>query len=327
MTTIDNTLNQLNSIPKDNWNKLFDLIPRIEVSDDFGMMTGGNEIAPGTFEMPSWDGTDITLDFVKIAYELKLVIDFDWMAWAEGKTMLDNKNQDFDCLDLLSLCKLLTRIIRADKFNDGYLVGNFENGNILKILRAIKHNRDSSSNAIHPDARTTGITDIKEQFIWLAYGEVKKYAEISKMLNVDRKDITKWEKDKKDEAFLKLKDRASSIRKIFTAKKISHDFNYFKDWYLKLESNKKCAYCNITEDEISILWEQERKKNKELSNSGRGRKLELDRKQPDLEYENLNNIVYACYWCNNAKTDTFTHEEFLEVGKTISKIWKQRLAK
>ncbi len=90
-----------------------------------------------------------------------------------------------------------------------------------------------------------------------------------------------------------------------------------------METDKKCEYCKITENEINQLWEMD----DNLTKRNRGRKLGLDRKQPNLACEDLNNIVYVRYWCNNAKTDTFTHEEFLEVGKTISKIWKQRLAK
>jgi 5-methylcytosine-specific restriction endonuclease McrA len=56
----------------------------------------------------------------------------------------------------------------------------------------------------------------------------------------------------------------------------------------------------------------------------RGKKLEFDRKISDASYDDLNNIVLACYWCNNAKTDTFTHEEFKEVGKVFANIWKNR---
>ncbi len=41
-----------------------------------------------------------------------------------------------------------------------------------------------------------------------------------------------------------------------------------------------------------------------------------------LPYDQLNNVVLACYWCNNAKTDTFTYEEFKEVGKVFANIWK-----
>ncbi len=323
MATIDDSLKQLNSLSKDDWAKLFNLIPKIEETDNFGTMTGGNEIFSGTFEMPSWEGTDITREFVNIVNELKLEIDFDWMAWAEGKTMLDNKNQDFDFLDLLSLCKLLTRIIRAERFNDGYLVDNLENGNILKILKAIKRNRENNTISSNSDLPTTGLSDKQEKFIWLAYGEVKSYDEICKLLDLKRTEITEWEKDEKAEEFLKLKNDVSSIRKTYTAKKIKHDFSVYKEWYLNLEKNKRCEYCQITQVELDQLWE----KDEHLTTRNRGRKFELDRKQPNLKYEDLSNIVYACYWCNNAKTDTFTYEEFLEVGKIFSKIWKQRLAK
>ncbi len=323
MATIDDSLKQLNSLSKDDWAKLFNIIPKIEEADSFGKMAGGNEISPGTVQIPYWDWADTTKSFVKIAYELNLVLNFDWGEWPEGKAMLQNKSQDFNGIDLITLCKLLTTIIRADRFNDGYLIGRFENGTILKIIKAIKHNRESSRHTDHTEILTKGLSDLQEKFIWLAYGEGKSYSDISKQLNIDRAEITKWESDNNAEEFIKLKKDVSSIRKTYTAKKIPHDFNTYKEWYLKMETDKKCEYCKITENEINQLWE----KDENLTKRNRGRKLELDRKQPDLEYENLNNIVYACYWCNNAKTDTFTHEEFLEVGKTISKIWKQRLTK
>ena len=54
--------------------------------------------------------------------------------------------------------------------------------------------------------------------------------------------------------------------------------------------------------------------------------MEIDRKISEEKYDNFSNLTYACYWCNNAKTDTFTEEEFLIIGKSISYVWKQRLA-
>lgn len=42
----------------------------------------------------------------------------------------------------------------------------------------------------------------------------------------------------------------------------------------------------------------------------RGKRLELDHKDPFLHYDNLENIVWCCYWCNNAKSNFFTCEEF-----------------
>lgn len=35
----------------------------------------------------------------------------------------------------------------------------------------------------------------------------------------------------------------------------------------------------------------------------------------------------SCYWCNNAKTDEFTFEEFEEIGKSFGLVWNKRLKK
>jgi hypothetical protein len=57
----------------------------------------------------------------------------------------------------------------------------------------------------------------------------------------------------------------------------------------------------------------------------RGKSLEIDRKQAELPYSNIQNLVLACYWCNNAKTDTFTEQEFQQLGQVIKRIWVNRL--
>jgi 5-methylcytosine-specific restriction endonuclease McrA len=98
-------------------------------------------------------------------------------------------------------------------------------------------------------------------------------------------------------------------------------FSDFYKWYQSRE--RKCTYCEITEAEIKELIDTGRLTTKRLTT--RGRKLELERKQSELEYDNFENLAFACYWCNNAKTDTFSEEEFLKVGSVFKEIWKQRL--
>jgi hypothetical protein len=53
--------------------------------------------------------------------------------------------------------------------------------------------------------------------------------------------------------------------------------------------------------------------------------LEIDRKNSNFEYSE-NNCVLACYWCNNAKTDEFTFEEFQIIGTTMRYVWQKRLS-
>jgi len=162
------------------------------------------------------------------------------------------------------------------------------------------------------------ITEQQEKFILLAYGECMKFTDIVNELNISYETVSKWYEELKSFA-----EPVSEIRRTYTAKKVAHEFTKFYDHIKRIESNKRCSYCGISEMEMAALIDNHKVETKRT----RGRKLELDRKDPNLSYNDLDNLVWACYWCNNAKTDTFTYEEFLEIGKSISKIWKQRQEK
>jgi|GEM_PF-2495597 len=86
---------------------------------------------------------------------------------------------------------------------------------------------------------------------------------------------------------------------------------------------KVCYYCSLPENALEELHYQTGHINKRFPQ--RGTSLEIDRKQADLPYSNIQNLVLACYWCNNAKTDTFTEQEFQQLGQVIKRIWENRL--
>jgi len=85
----------------------------------------------------------------------------------------------------------------------------------------------------------------------------------------------------------------------------------FINWYVNIE--KKCCYCYSTEEEIILFYNKNNSKRKNT----RGKTLEIERIQ-DKEYSK-NNCSLICYWCNNAKSDAFTREEFREIGLSIGK--------
>jgi hypothetical protein len=95
---------------------------------------------------------------------------------------------------------------------------------------------------------------------------------------------------------------------------------FFQWWE---NTQKSCHYCSLPENELDNLHNQPGHINKRYPK--RGKSLEIDRKQSDLPYTNIDNLVLACYWCNNAKTDTFTEEEFLRIGIIMKNIWEERL--
>lgn len=98
----------------------------------------------------------------------------------------------------------------------------------------------------------------------------------------------------------------------------------FKDFYKEDHFDRECKFCEIKESEILDLRDKGLIQTKRLSN--RGVKMEVDRLEPNNGYIK-GNIVTCCYWCNNAKTDEFSAEEFNPIGKLIGQVLKKRLMK
>jgi 5-methylcytosine-specific restriction endonuclease McrA len=95
-----------------------------------------------------------------------------------------------------------------------------------------------------------------------------------------------------------------------------------KTVFEELLKANECAYCHITIEEVIRLADKKQLHKKNY----RGWSLEIDRLDSNLEYTK-ENCVLACYWCNNAKTDEFTKDEFQQIGEAIHKIWHDRLNK
>ena len=97
------------------------------------------------------------------------------------------------------------------------------------------------------------------------------------------------------------------------------------------ENNSKCSYCGIAQDEIDLLNKEEEKKQNQsniqpygLTTRARGKKLEVDQLKPKGGYVD-GNITLSCYWCNNAKTDTFSVKEFKGIARGINIAWNQKI--
>lgn len=90
--------------------------------------------------------------------------------------------------------------------------------------------------------------------------------------------------------------------------------------FIELIKVEQCYYCEITKSEIETLATYGQLNKKNL----RGWNLEIDRLNSNFEYT-PQNCVMCCYWCNNAKTDEFTEEEFKRISQSIKTIWKERI--
>lgn len=137
-TTEENYKEIIGSISQQDWQQLFDLIPEIENTLDFGDMKKIEKDENGIIQMPFWIPSPTVKKFQKIVNELPIIIVFGWSSWDEGREMANDQNFDFDSIDVLTKCKLITAIIRNNKFCDGALVSAFQSGLILKILKSMQ---------------------------------------------------------------------------------------------------------------------------------------------------------------------------------------------
>lgn len=115
-----------------------------------------------------------------------------------------------------------------------------------------------------------------------------------------------------------ISDESVWFNEYFEEFKVRYPF----DIYLKHSKADTCEYCKITIDDIKQLADKKKIFKKTYQ---RGYIMEIDRRLPNNEYT-TENCVPCCYWCNNAKTDEFTDDEFIPIAKELRKALENRLA-
>jgi len=92
------------------------------------------------------------------------------------------------------------------------------------------------------------------------------------------------------------------------------DSSSFYTWYENQAEAQKglCEYCHLP-------GYTDRYYGRTFRKGRRGLNLEVDKKDNGKPYS-PSNCVLACYPCNNAKSDVFSYEEFLEIGEAISRV-------
>ncbi|HNR41480.1 MAG TPA: DUF6508 domain-containing protein [Bacteroidales bacterium] len=135
----DNYREKINSYTKQDWKPLFDLIPLIEQTDKFGDDTEAmKSLEKGIFIMDPYEEHHVVEQFREAVYAIPVMIDFDWSAWDEGRKIVSDDNFDYDSIDIPTKCKIISAIVRNDRFCSGRLVSAFETGMMLKVLRSIQ---------------------------------------------------------------------------------------------------------------------------------------------------------------------------------------------
>ena len=135
----DNYIEKINSYTALDWKPLLDMIPEIAVTTDFGSVDEALDFEKtGVLYMSPYIKSEITMKFLDVVYGIPIAIDFNWGAWDEGRKIVSDENFDYDTIDIPEKCKIITAIVRNDRFCDGRLIEAFESGMMLKVLRSIE---------------------------------------------------------------------------------------------------------------------------------------------------------------------------------------------
>ena len=90
------------SLTQQDWDTLFSLLPAMEKAQTFGVVKGGEQLADGSVSVPFWSASDIVDQVCQVLHQLNLLPSFDWTNWAEGRSILENKDFDYATLDTIT---------------------------------------------------------------------------------------------------------------------------------------------------------------------------------------------------------------------------------
>ncbi len=135
----NNYIKAINNYTKEDWLPLLRLIPEIEKVKKFGDNSEAIKLLEqGIITMEPGEENPIVRQFREVVYSIPIIIDFDWGSWDEGRRIVSDENFDFDSMDIPEKCKIITAIVRNDRFCSGVLVEAFESGMMLKVLKSIQ---------------------------------------------------------------------------------------------------------------------------------------------------------------------------------------------
>lgn len=135
----ENYIESINSYSKLDWKPLLDLITKIEKVEKFGDDSEAMKLLErGIIDMNPYVEHEIVEEFRQVCYAIPIIIDFNWSAWDEGRKIVSDDDFDYDTIDSPTKCRIITAIVRNDRFCSGRLVEAFESGMMLKVLKSIE---------------------------------------------------------------------------------------------------------------------------------------------------------------------------------------------
>ena len=131
---------QLLQTPLENWINLFRLISWLEKADRIDPSeTYTDHDGARTRPLRHVEFKSIAVQLIHACFHCNIFVDFDCEKWKTGIDAIKNKN--FEELDIVSLCKILTILLYSKNvcsLGTHCNSDDLEDGNVLKVLKEIK---------------------------------------------------------------------------------------------------------------------------------------------------------------------------------------------
>lgn len=137
--SIEKTIEAFTALSQEGIQQLSKLNDRIQAHQGlWGESRGGEKDENGVIQMPYINKDPIITDFLEFMYDNHLVVVFDWSKWDGGREWYKIEDDSkYNQLDTGTALKLLTAVIRNDRFNEGALVSAFDSGDFPKIINRL----------------------------------------------------------------------------------------------------------------------------------------------------------------------------------------------
>ena len=150
-----------------------------------------------------------------------------------------------------------------------------------------------------------------KEFLLQHLTEGKSYQQIADENNLPRTTLTLW-----GEEGLELRERIKRSNQLFNGRKDNPHFDEFAkmgkrkffEWFE--DHGQSCDYCGIAAVKLKALFDYET--GILGTKRGRGRVLELERRDAKGNRYNPENCVLICYLCNNHKSDLISEADHRE---------------
>lgn len=123
-----------------DWGPVVDCLALLEGEFDAGGWAPSWTDDEGVTHLGYASLSDDAMHVVRVLGEQQVVAPFDWPDWmqAHGSSLLANIERVADA-DLEDCRRLLTALVRGDRFSEGMLLGMFQRGVVAAILRRVEH--------------------------------------------------------------------------------------------------------------------------------------------------------------------------------------------